>query len=114
MAYDEFLEERISNVLNRKKISFEAKKMMGGLCYMVDEKMCIGIVKDELMARIDPEIYEQCLKKDGCKEMNFTGRAMKGMVFVEPHAFDSESDLEEWVDLCLEFNPKAKSSKKKK
>ena len=113
MAYDEFLEERISTLLDRKKIPYITKKMMGGLCYMVDDKMCVGIVKAQLMARIDPEVYEDCLKKDGCSEMNFTGRPLKGMVFVDPMSIDREEDLEEWVDLCLEFNPKAKSSKKK-
>ena len=55
MAYDEFLEERISRVLDEKKVVFEAKKMMGGLCYMVNQKMCVGIVKDHLMARVGPD-----------------------------------------------------------
>ena len=80
---------------------------------MVDEKMCVGIVKNELMARIDPEIYDEALSKKGCKEMNFTGRPMKGFVFVEPEAIDLDTDLDYWIDLCLDFNPKAKSSKKK-
>ena len=52
MAYDEYLHERIESVLNAKNIPFEAKKMMGGLCFMVDDKMCLGIVKNELMARV--------------------------------------------------------------
>ena len=87
--------------------------MMGGLCYMVDDKMCLGIVKNNLMARIGPEIYQEALQKKGCKEMDFTGRTMKGYVFVEPEGVDMEDDLNEWVQLCLDFNPKAKSSKKK-
>ena len=80
---------------------------------MVDNKMCVGIVKNELMARIDPDIYSEALIKKGCKEMNFTGRPMKGFVFVEPEGIDLENDLEYWIELCLDFNPKAKSSKKK-
>ena len=80
---------------------------------MVDDKMCVGIVKDELMARIDPEIYDQALSKNGCKEMNFTGRSMKGFVFVEPKGIDLDNDLAYWIHQSLEFNPKAKSSKKK-
>ena len=71
MACDKFLEERMNQVLKSKKITSEAKKMMGGLCYMVDDKMCFGIIKDEMMARIDPEIYDSCIAKEGCKEMNF-------------------------------------------
>ncbi|MCG8578260.1 MAG: TfoX/Sxy family protein [Flavobacteriales bacterium] len=114
MAFDEYLGERIEGVLTKRKVSFEAKKMMGGLCFMVDDKMCVGVVKDQLMARINPDIYEESLQKEGCNEMNFTGRAMKGYVFLEPTALDNEEDLEYWVDLCLEFNPLAKSSKKKK
>ena len=114
MAYNEYLADRIRNVLNERKASYEEKKMMGGLCFMVDDKMCVGIVKDELMARIGPEKYETALQKNGCKPMDFTGRPMKGYVFVEPDAIDMEDDLAYWVQLCLDFNPLAKSSKKKK
>jgi len=113
MAFDEYLAERVNRVLKEKRVVFEEKKMMGGLCFMVDDKMCVGIVKNTMMARIDPEIYEQCLSKEGVNEMNFTGRPMKGFVFIEPIGIDMESDLEFWVQLCLDFNPKAKSSKKK-
>jgi len=114
MAYDEYLADRIKSVLTEKKVNFEEKKMMGGLTFMVNDKMCVGIVKDDLMARIDPELYQEVLKKKGCKEMNFTGRPMKGYVFIEPEGIDSEEELEYWVQLCLDFNPFAKSSKKKK
>jgi len=113
MAYDEFLADRIRDALNSRKISFEEMKMMGGLCYMVDDKMCIGVVKNNLMARIDPDIYEEALTKTGCKEMDFTSRSMKGFVFVEPRGIDLDEDLDYWVELCLDFNPLAKSSKKK-
>lgn len=112
--YDEHLEERLRLVLEKKKVEYETKRMMGGLCFLVDEKMCFGIVKNNLMARIGPEIYEESLAKEGITEMNFTGRAMKGYVYVEPEAMDIENDLEFWVQKCLDFNPSAKSSKKKK
>ncbi len=114
MAYDIQLEERITRLLNLKGCLFEAKKMMGGLCYMVDDKMCVGIVKDQLMARIDPEIYSESLENPHCSEMNFTGRPMKGYVFISPEGLVEEHQLDYWVQLCLDFNPKAKSSKKKK
>lgn len=114
MAYDEFLADRIRNILKEKRVSFEEKKMMGGLTFMIDYKMCVGIVKNDLMARIDPNIYEDALKIQGCKEMNFTGKAMKGFVFIEPESIDMDKDLNYWIQLCLDFNPKAKSSKKKK
>ncbi|TAK49323.1 MAG: TfoX family protein [Saprospiraceae bacterium] len=88
--------------------------MMGGLCFLVDHKMCAGVVDDKFMGRIDQAIYEEALTKKSCREMDFTGRPMKGYVFVEPQGIDSNKDLEYWVQLCLDFNPKAKSSKKKK
>ena len=49
MAYNEYLQERINSILNEKKVQFEARKMMGGLCYMVDNKMCLGIIKDDMI-----------------------------------------------------------------
>ncbi len=111
MAYSEFLADRIRFELKRKSVAFEEKKMMGGLCFLVNKKMCIGIIKDELMARIDPGVYKNILLRDGCKEMNFTGRPMKGFVFVEPLGIDSDKDLEYWIQLCLDYNPMAKPSK---
>ena len=114
MSYNEHLADRIRKILKEKNIKFEDKKMMGGLTFMVDNKMCVGIVKEELMARIGPEKYVQALKKDGCKEMKFTGKAMPGYVFVEPDAIDLDDDLAYWIQLCLDYNPLAKSSKKKK
>jgi TfoX/Sxy family transcriptional regulator of competence genes len=114
MAYDELLADRIRNVLQKKKVFNLEKEMMGGLCFMVDDKMCVGIVENQLMARIDPDVYQESLKKNGCNEMNFTGRPMRGFVFVAPEGTDMDRDLEYWVDLCLDFNPRAMSSKKNK
>jgi TfoX/Sxy family transcriptional regulator of competence genes len=113
MAYNEFLGERIGIALQKMGVVFEEKKMMGGLAMMVDEKMCLGVIKENLMARVDPEIYEMALTKKGCKPMDFTGKQMKGFVFVEPEGIDQEEDLDYWIDLALEFNPRANSSKKR-
>ena len=114
MAYDEFLEERIDHILKEKKVIYESKKMMGGLCYLVDGKMCTGIVKDHLMARIGPDAYESALDKPGCKPMDFTGRPMKGYVFVGGEGIAGDDDLANWIQKCLDFNPLATASKKKK
>lgn len=114
MAYNEFLAERIQTVLDKKSIEFEEKKMFGGLCILVDDKMCIGIIKDDFMARIDPEIEQQALSKKGARPMDFTKKPMKGYLYISPEGVDREDDLEYWIDLCLQFNPKAKSGKKKK
>ncbi|MCB0396070.1 MAG: TfoX/Sxy family protein [Flavobacteriales bacterium] len=114
MAYNEFLADRIRQVFKDKKVGFEEKKMMGGLCFMVNDKMCAGVIHDDLMGRIDPDIKDALLQKKGCREMDFTGRPMKSFLFVGPEGTDTDKDLEEWIDLCLEFNPKAKSSKSRK
>jgi TfoX/Sxy family transcriptional regulator of competence genes len=113
MAYDTHLEERVSAILQEQKVSFQAKKMMGGLSYMVDDKMCIGLMETDLMVRIHPDKYTELLKRKGAKIMNFTGKEMKGYLFVSPEGFDFEEDLKFWIDECLAFNPLAKSSKKK-
>ena len=114
MAYDNYLSERIDQLLNHKKIQYHSKKMMGGLCYMLDDKMLCGIVRNQLMARIGPDRYQESLKKEGVHQMTFTGRSMKGYVFIDMDALDTDEELEYWVQLCLDFNPLAKSSKKKK
>jgi TfoX/Sxy family transcriptional regulator of competence genes len=88
--------------------------MMGGLCFLVEDKMCVGVHEERLMARIGPEAYAEALLQNGCREMDFTGRTMTGFVFVDPEGTDADTDLEFWVQRCLDFNPKAKSSKKKK
>ncbi|MGQ8335716.1 TfoX/Sxy family protein [Sunxiuqinia sp. A32] len=114
MPYDELLADRIRQSLKEKKTAFEEKKMFGGICFMVDDKMCIGIIKNDLMARIDPEQEKQFLKDTGARPMDFTHRPMKGYLYVNPEGTDLDDDLSKWVDRCLEFNPKATSSKKKK
>jgi hypothetical protein len=113
MAYNEHLADRVRKIFKEKRIRTEEKKMMGGLCFMVKDKMCLGVEKERLMARVGPEAYEDALKKKGCRPMDFTGRPLKGFVYVEPDGIDMDNDLEYWIGLCLSFNPKAKSSKKK-
>ena len=113
MAYNENLANRTREFFSGKR-NVKEKKMMGGLTFMVNDKMCVGILNDDLMVRINPDIYELVLEKKGCREMDFTGRPMKGFVFIGPDGTNSKIDLEYWVTLALDFNKKAKSSKKKK
>jgi TfoX/Sxy family transcriptional regulator of competence genes len=113
MAFNEKLSDRIRETLaDIPKV--EEKFMFGGVCYMVNGKMCVGVVKDEMMCRIDPLIYEETLQRKGCREMVFTGKPMKGYVFVSEEGMRTKKELEDWVNLCLDFNKKAKSSKKAK
>lgn len=113
MAYNEKLANRIRKQL-AKLPNIVEKEMMGGLTFMVNDKMCIGIIKDEMMCRIAPEMQDIVLEKTGCRIMDFTGRPMKGYVMVDETAMIRQEEFEYWINLCLEFNSKAKSSKKKK
>lgn len=112
MAYNEILADRVRQFLGAKNLLVEEKKMMGGLTFMVNEKMCIGILNDDLMARIAPEEYDNALLKKGCREMNFTGKPMKGFVFISPQGTEEEENLRYWINLALAFNERAKASRK--
>lgn len=120
MAYDEYLADRIRRILKDKQSPFSELKMMGGLCFKLNNKMLCGIHIDKknedslLMARIGETAYEHELEKPHCLPMNFTGRPMRGYIFVTPNGFDTEDDLEYWIDLCIAFNPLAKASKPRK
>lgn len=120
MAYDEYLADRMRRVFKEKGATVEEKKMFAGLCFMMDGKMSCGIHYDKkketdlLMARIGEAASEKVMNKTGCHPMDFTGRPMKGYVFVTPDGFDSEEDLAYWLQLCIDFNPLAKASRKKK
>ncbi|MEO0898024.1 MAG: TfoX/Sxy family protein [Bacteroidota bacterium] len=114
MAYNEQLADRIRLILKEKQTPYTEKNMFGGLCFMVDDKMCVGIVKEDLMARVGPETYEKAAQRLGARPMDFTKRPMKGYAFVSPEGTDMDQDLDDWVQMCLDFNPLAKASKKRK
>ncbi len=114
MAYSEKLAERVAALFEERAVTFATKRMMGGLCYLVDDKMCVGVEKERLMVRLDPEIYETVLKEPGCSPMDFTGRPLRGFVFVATDHLKTKRSLGKWLDRALAFNPKAKRSKKRK
>lgn len=113
MPYSEFLADRVRQTLKENKTSFKEKKMFGGLCYFVDDKMLTGVFKEELMVRIAPENEADYLQYEDCREMDET-HSMKGFLMINPEGVDMDEDLDKWIKRCLEFNPRAKSSKKKK
>ena len=114
MSYNEKLADRVREIIAETHDRVEEKKMFGGLCFMVNDKMCLGVEKERIMVRLDPEVYEQALEKEGCTPMDFTGKVMKGYVFVDAAVLNTTKRLDHWVQLALEFNKKAKASKKKK
>ena len=81
--------------------------MMGGLCFLVNDKMCVGAEKAKLMVRIGSAACDAALAKKGCHPMDFTGRHMGGFVFVDCEELTSERELEFWLELALAFNPMA-------
>lgn len=98
MAYDEGLAQRLRDALVEERGVTE-KRMFGGLCLLVDERMCLGIVGEELMVRVGLPRHAEALQRPGARPMDFTGKPMKGFVFVSPEGFESERALEEWVQL---------------
>lgn len=113
MAYNEELANKIRQrfaVLT----NVSEKEMMGGLTFMYNDKMCVGVIKDELMCRIDPVLHEASVERIGCRTMDFTKRPMKGYVMIDESGMKSQAELDSWLDLALEFNARAKSSKSKK
>ena len=112
MSFDEQLSNRIREALVDLP-QVEEKLMFGGICYMLNGKMSIGVIKDEMMCRIGPGQKEAALERPGCREMRFSGKPMAGMVFVSAEGMRSKPDFDYWINLCLDYNPHARSSKRK-
>jgi TfoX/Sxy family transcriptional regulator of competence genes len=102
MAYDEGVAERLGEVFENIPFSSE-KKMFGSLGFMVHGHMACGVINDQLMVRVGKEQYEAALSKSFVREMDFTGKALTGFVYVEPEGFESDEELEYWVGLSVEY-----------
>lgn len=113
MAYSEELANRIRLRFENLE-NVEEMAMMGGLIFMYNKKMCVGIIKDELMCRINPEMHDDAVEMLGCRTMDFTNRPMRGYVLIEAEAIRHQKQFEYWIEMALKFNKEAKSSKKKK
>ena len=102
MAYSEALAKRVREALARERGVREIK-MFGGLTFMVRGHMAVGIVGEELMVRVGPDGYRLALARAHAREMDFTGRSIKGFVFVEPAGIRTKRSLASWVALALAF-----------
>jgi len=102
MAFDEALAERIRQGLTRKK-GIEEKKMFGGIGFLLNGNMLVGVWKDSLIVRLGPEEGEAALKEPLVSEFNITGRAMKGWVLVAPEAVEADDELKGWVQPAVKF-----------
>jgi len=115
MAYDEGLAHRLREIFEDEPAVTE-KKMFGGVCFLYGGHMCCGIVRDELMLRVGPDMYDACLALPHAREMDFTGRALRGMLYVGTEGFAEDEDLGAWVERGLAFVrslPKKKAAKKR-
>jgi TfoX/Sxy family transcriptional regulator of competence genes len=97
MAYDEGLAERVREVLRESRIAATEKKMFGGVAWLFGGAMGVGIVKEELMVRVGPAAHDDALARPHARTMDFTGKPMRGYVFVKPAGFAADKDLERWV-----------------
>ena len=80
------------------------KKMFGGLCFLLGGNMCCGITgQGQLMLRVGPDAYEAALTRPHAREMDFTGRAMRGMVYVDTAGIESDAQLRDWLALAVDF-----------
>jgi TfoX/Sxy family transcriptional regulator of competence genes len=114
MPYNEKLADRVRELIAAAEKDVEEKRMFSGLSFMVNNKMCVSVGKDRIMVRLDPAIFEEALEKDGARPMIHSGKVMKGFVFINEEAVATKKKLEYWVNLALDFNKFAKSSRKKK
>ena len=113
MAYNTQLADRLREILAQEPhLQIEEKKMFGGLAFMVNGKMCINVSGDNLMCRYDPNLKGEVAEKIGYLPVIMKGNEISGYCYVEPEGFRKKTDFDYWVNLCLDFNDRAKSSKK--
>jgi hypothetical protein len=114
MAYNEKMADRVRELIAAAEKNVEEKRMFSGLCFMVNDKMCVAVRPDSIMVRLDPALSEGALEKEGVLPMVRLGKIMKGFVFVNEDMLGSKKQLSYWVGLALDYNKFAKSSKLKK
>jgi TfoX/Sxy family transcriptional regulator of competence genes len=102
MAFDRGLAERIRDLLSPRR-GITEKKMFGGLAFMLNGYMVVGILEDTLMARVGPDAYAAARRQPHVREMDFTGKPLKGYVYVAAAGIESDAALEQWVNRCAQF-----------
>jgi len=114
MSYSIQLADRIREYLSSfTELEIEEKEMFSGVVFMVNGKMCVNVSHENLMCRFDPSLQDELAERQGYQAMIMRGKEAKGYCYVTPEGFRSRKDFEFWVNLCLQYNPKAKASKKK-
>jgi TfoX/Sxy family transcriptional regulator of competence genes len=111
MAFDENLAARIRDALARKK-GMEEKRMFGGVGFLLNRNMLVGVWKDSLIVRLGPDEGEEALKEPHVKKFDITGRLMKGWVLVEPEGVEEDDQLKDWLQRAVKFVGKVPAKKK--
>jgi TfoX/Sxy family transcriptional regulator of competence genes len=115
MAYSAKLANRVRTYLTSvPNIKVEEKEMFSGIAFLVNGKMCINVSDENLMCRFDPAVGLEVSERIGYQPMIMKGRQLKGYCYVSEDGYKSKANFEYWLTLCLNFNDKAKVSKKKK
>lgn len=112
MAYSEKLADSVREAVAYLP-NITEKKMFSGLAFLVNDKMCINISGDDLMCRFDAALQDEVAERRGYRSMIMKGKELKGYCYVSAEGFTLKKDFDYWINLCLDFNSKAKSSKKK-
>lgn len=102
MAYSEALAGRVRHALGDRP-GISERKMFGGLCFMVDEKMFLGVMTDHIMCRVGPDAHDEAMAKPGVRLMDFTGRPMQGYIYATGPAIEGDAALKAWVDQTYAF-----------
>jgi hypothetical protein len=102
MAFDEGVANRVREALRSRAVA-EEKRMFGGIAFMVDGHMCVGVNDRDLMLRVGPAAAEGAFGRPGARPMDFTGRPLKGYLYVGPEGFTDEAALGEWLEMALDF-----------
>ncbi|WP_212003516.1 TfoX/Sxy family protein [Chitinophaga sp. HK235] len=113
MAFDEKMADRVREMIAPAAKKVEEKKMFGGLCFMVNDKMCVGVKAETVMLRLDPAHIDTVLEEEGCTPMIMGDRIAKGFVFVDNTVLRTKKQLERWIKMALEYNKIAPPPKKK-
>lgn len=113
MAYDIVLADRIRVYLSQfPGLEIEEKEMFGGLAFLVNGKMCVNVSGENMMCRFDPALTQKLAESTGFLPMIMKGKQYNGYCYVEPAAIKTKKSLEYWIDICLDFNGRAKRSKR--
>jgi TfoX/Sxy family transcriptional regulator of competence genes len=102
MAYSESLARRIRQVFARRR-GIAEKKMFGGVGFLLNGNMCVGVWKTSLILRLGPEQAEEALSEPHVVEFDVTGRPMRGWVMVEPEGAETDEQLTGWIRQAVEF-----------